>query len=126
MIQAIRIAAAVEAACDVDTVTPFKPAQQTARSAFVAPAKVWMEAGDGTFCSLEMGLDVFLVSALSDQEQAQDWLYVQAAILLRLDPIDVDTDEVTAISVGDPKVLSNIDGVQFLSCKITYTRARFD
>ena len=126
MIPAIRIAAAVEAACDVDTVTPYRPAQLAARSAFVTPAETWKEIGEATFGHLEMGLDVFLVSALSDQEQALDWLDVQSSILLRLAPIDVDTDEVIATSVDAPFVFSNIDGVQFLSCKITYTRARFD
>ena len=116
------IAAAVDAACDVDHALPYRPARLDGKMAFVTPSEVWKSIEDIGFCNISIGLDVYLVAGSADQVQALSWLDVQSTILLNHDPIDVGPDTVISGPVDAPFVFSTGDGSSFFACRVAYSR----
>lgn len=124
MSAAVLIAAAVEAACDVDQALPMRPVQLQSRIAYVEPADPWKEH-DASYCGLSVKLDVWLaVGAASDMTEAFEWLDAESTKVMNLGPIELADDTVEAVSVGRPVVLIQ-DGAaqgQFIGCKIEFAR----
>jgi len=121
------IAAAVEGACAVDHALAYRPSRLDGKMAFVTPSEVWKSTDEdeptfGGYCGISVGLDVYLIAPSSDQLQAQTWLDEQSTILMRLAPIDVGDDVVTAGPVDAPFVFSTGDGSSFFAVRVTYSR----
>jgi hypothetical protein len=116
------IAAAVEAACDVDHAIPYRPARLDSKMAFVTAGDPWKSLDDTTFCGFSFALEVWLVGGSSDQQSALSWLDEQSTILLLHSPIDVGDDSVMVETVDPPLVFTTSDGSSFLACRVTYSR----
>ena len=119
---AVAIAAAVEAACDVDQALPMRPVQLQARLAYVEPADPWKE--QDLRCGFTTKLDVWLVAGSADPAAAVEWLDSESTKVLNLGRVELDDDTVEAVSVGRPVLLVQDGQAQahFYGCKIDFAR----
>lgn len=118
------LAAAVKDTCDVVNSLPYRPSHLDHRLAFVAPADIWKQHDDDSYCDMSVGIDVFLVSGTSDHIDSFNWLDEQSTLLMSAAPVDVGDDTIEAVDVGAPFVFTDGSGTSLLACRVTYSRFR--
>ena len=120
------LAAHVLDVCEVDASLPARPSNLTQRLAFVSPSDVWKQFDDdGGFCTMEVGLDVYLVAGSADFGDSFAWLDEQTTILMQSDPLTTDDgDQIAPVEVPAPFVFSDSSGASYLTARVTYSRYR--
>ena len=89
--QATEIAAAVEAACDLELVYPAPPARVEAFTAVVSPAPEWGTFEGTTFCDADVSWEVILIAGMADFLASMDWFYARVTELAASADVGVES-----------------------------------